>query len=50
MHATPPFDLALALAATALSYLALNFYCASALRYAGAQVRRGTVLLTSFVA
>lgn len=50
MHLTPTLDLALALAATALSYLALTFYDASALRYAGAQVRRGTVLLTSFVA
>ena len=50
IHATPPLELALALAATALSYLALTFYDSSSLRYAGAQVRRSTVLLTSFVA
>ncbi|HSI60894.1 MAG TPA: phosphatidylglycerol lysyltransferase domain-containing protein, partial [Ideonella sp.] len=35
---------------TALSYLALTGYDASALRYAGASVGRGTVLLTSYVA
>ena len=48
--ATPDRDIALALLATAASYLALTGYDASSLRYAGATVGRGTVLLTSFVA
>ncbi len=47
---TPASDMLLALVFTALSYLALTGYDASALRYAGAQVGRGTVLLTSYVA
>lgn len=50
MRATPPRDMALALLFTALSFLTLTGYDASALRYAGAQVRTGTVMLTSFVA
>lgn len=47
---TPARAVALSLLFTALSYLALTGYDASALRYAGARVRRPTVLLTSFVA
>lgn len=47
---TPHADLLLALLATALSYFALTGYDASALKYAGAQVKRSTVLLTSYVA
>jgi phosphatidylglycerol lysyltransferase len=47
---TPAADIAAALLATALSYLALTEYDASSLRYAGAKVARSTVLLTSFVA
>jgi phosphatidylglycerol lysyltransferase len=43
-------DLMLAGLATALSYLVLTGYDFSALRYAGATVRRSTVLLTSFIA
>ena len=50
IEATPNLHIALAIAATALSYLALTEYDASSLRYAGATVPRGTVLLTSFVA
>jgi len=46
----PPSRLALALLATAASYLALTGYDASALRYAGASVRRGTVMVTAFIA
>ncbi|HKU12907.1 MAG TPA: bifunctional lysylphosphatidylglycerol flippase/synthetase MprF [Steroidobacteraceae bacterium] len=46
----PATDLLLAGVATALSYLVLTGYDFSALRYAGAQVRRSTVLLTSFIA
>ena len=46
----PASDLALAGLATALSYLVLTGYDFSALKYAGAQVRRTTVLLTSFIA
>lgn len=46
----PASDLMLAALATALSYLVLTGYDFSALRYAGAQVRRTTVLLTSFIA
>jgi phosphatidylglycerol lysyltransferase len=49
--ATQPLsDLLLAVLATALSYLVLTGYDFSALKYAGAQVRRSTVLLTSFIA
>ena len=47
---TPDRDIVLALLATAVSYFALTGYDASSLRYAGAKVARGTVLLTSFVA
>ena len=36
--------------ATVLSYLVLTGYDFSALRYAGAKVRRSTILLTSFIA
>lgn len=50
IDATPARAIALSLLFTALSYLALTGYDASALRYAGARVRRPTVLLTSFVA
>ncbi len=50
VQATPSLDIALALLATAVSYLALTGYDASSLRYAGARVARGTVLLTSLVA
>ena len=46
----PASDLLLAAIATALSYLVLTGYDFSALRYAGATVRRSTVLLTSFIA
>ncbi|HEY9024996.1 MAG TPA: bifunctional lysylphosphatidylglycerol flippase/synthetase MprF [Burkholderiaceae bacterium] len=50
VDATPLADIVAALVATAISYLALTEYDASALRYAGARVARSTVLLTSFVA
>lgn len=50
VESTPDRAIAFALLATAISYLALTEYDASALRYAGAKVARGTVLLTSFVA
>jgi phosphatidylglycerol lysyltransferase len=50
IEATPDLHILLALAATAVSYFALTEYDASSLRYAGARVARGTVLLTSFVA
>ena len=50
LYATPSANLALALIATALSYLALTGYDASSLKYAGATVKRSTVLLTSYVA
>ena len=46
----PVSDLMLAGFATALSYLVLTGYDFSALSYAGAKVRRSTVLLTSFIA
>lgn len=46
----PGSDLLWAGLATALSYLVLTGYDFSALRYAGAKVRRSTVLLTSFIA
>lgn len=48
--AMPPLQLLLALLATAASYLALTGYDSSALRYAGATVGRGTVMLTAFIA
>ncbi len=50
MDATPAPRIWAAVLATAFSYLALTRYDASALRYVGANVPRGTVLLTSFVA
>lgn len=50
MRDTPLEHIVWALIATALSYLALTGYDASALRYAGAKVNRGMVLLTSYVA
>lgn len=46
----PASDLMLAGLATALSYLVLTGYDFSALSYAGAKIRRSTVLLTSFIA
>jgi phosphatidylglycerol lysyltransferase len=48
--AVAPMDLALSLFFTALSYLILTGYDASSLHYAGAVVKKPTVLLTSFVA
>jgi phosphatidylglycerol lysyltransferase len=48
--ATPTPKIALAVLATAFSYLALTRYDASALRYVGAKVGGRTVVLTSFVA
>lgn len=48
--ATPSPKIAGAVLATAFSYLALTRYDASALRYVGARVGGGTVVLTSFVA
>ena len=50
VESTSHLDIAAALLATAVSYLALTQYDVSALRYTGARVARGTVLLTSFVA
>ena len=50
ISATAPLRLLLAVAATAASYVALTAYDASALRYAGATVRAGTVMLTAFIA
>ena len=47
---TPTPKIALAVVATAFSYLALTRYDASALRYVGAKVGGRTVVLTSFVA
>ena len=47
---TPDLSIGLAVLATAISYLALTEYDASALRYARAKVSRGTIVLTSFVA
>ena len=48
--AIPSRQLALALAAMAVSYAALTAYDGSALRYAGATVARSTVALTAFIA
>ena len=50
VETTSASRIAAALLATVISYLALTEYDASSLRYAGAKVARGTVLLTSFVA
>jgi phosphatidylglycerol lysyltransferase len=50
VHDTPGIDIAAAVAATAVSFLVLTRYDASALRYVGARVAGRTVLLTSFVA
>lgn len=50
VHAMPAARLALAVAATAVSYLALAGYDALALRYAGARARLVTVLHTAFIA
>ena len=50
VESTASTAIATALLATAVSYLALTQYDFSALRYTGAKVARGTVLLTSFVA
>ena len=47
---TPGLDLLLAAGCTALSYGVLIGYDASALRYAGVQVARPIVVLTSFIA
>lgn len=48
--ATPSIDLAWAILATALSFLALSGYDASGLRYIGVKVKRSALLLTSFIA
>ena len=48
--AEPVQNLLLALLATAVSYLVLTGYDISAMRYAEVQIRRSTVLLTSFIA
>ena len=50
MEAEPLQDLLLALLATAVSYLVLTGYDLSAMKYADVQIRRSTVLLTSFIA
>ena len=50
VDATPTPNIVAAVLATAFSYLALTRYDASALRFIGAKVGGGTVLLTSFVA
>lgn len=50
VQVTSTLDIVLALLATAASFLALSGYDASSLKYAGVQVGRGTVVLTSFVA
>ena len=51
VEATPDLDIAFALVATAVSFLALSRYDASSLRYTGAKrIGEPTVLLTSFVA
>lgn len=48
--AMPTPRLVWALLATALSFLALSGYDASGLRYVGVKVKRGTVILISFIA
>ena len=50
VQATSIPQIGLSLLATAISYLALSRYDAAALAYAQAQVSRGMLLLTSFVA
>jgi phosphatidylglycerol lysyltransferase len=50
VHLTPAADIVAAVAGTAVSFLVLTRYDASALRYVGAKVPERTVLLTSFVA
>ncbi len=50
IRSTPSSRIALAVLATAISYLALTGYDASALRYAGVSVRRSTVVMTAFIA
>jgi phosphatidylglycerol lysyltransferase len=50
MAAEPLQDLVLAALATAASYLVLTGYDLSAMKYAEVQIRRSTVLLTSFIA
>lgn len=50
IHNTPVSRLVLAMLATLASYLALTGYDTSGLRYAGASVKRSTVMLTSFIA
>ncbi|WP_082498244.1 bifunctional lysylphosphatidylglycerol flippase/synthetase MprF [Pseudorhodoferax sp. Leaf267] len=50
VQATSLPQIGLSLLATAISYLALSRYDAAALAYAQAQVSRGMLLLTSFVA
>ena len=50
VSATPSIDLAWAILATALSFLALAGYDASGLRYVGVKVKRSALLLTSFIA
>jgi phosphatidylglycerol lysyltransferase len=46
----PLIDLVLSGLATALSYLVLTGYDVSGLKYAGVQLRRGIIILTSFIA
>lgn len=50
IHATPVTRLVLAMLATLASYAALTGYDISGLRFAGATVKRSTVVLTSFIA
>ncbi|VVE81619.1 bifunctional lysylphosphatidylglycerol flippase/synthetase MprF [Pandoraea sputorum] len=50
IHATPVTRLVLAMLATLASYAALTGYDISGLAYAGAKVKRSTVVLTSFIA
>lgn len=50
IRATSRLDIALAVLATAASYLALSGYDFSSLRYVGARVKPRVVLLTSFIA
>lgn len=50
MAAEPLQDLVLAALATAASYLVLTGYDLSAMKYAQVQIRRSTVMMTSFIA
>lgn len=50
VHDTPLTRLILAMLATLASYAALTGYDTSGLRYAGAKVKRSTVVMTSFIA